>query len=223
MLTPALADALTFQERELLSSIQQIEDPVERWHAIATTVLTPEHSWELHQQLYDANYVGSVVAPIWSPSEGDKLHSNVGKLMQERGFTKYEDFYQWSINQPEEFWHTCIQKVGVSLDSPYRVVFDTESSPHGVKSVDYLAGASLNIASSCFNKRAPTETAIVYASEGDATLIHVTFDELNKMTNRIANALLRPSHEGGLGLSYGDAVGTFRLILNDVFIYMHRN
>lgn len=123
------------------------------------------------------------------------------------GMTRYEDFYQYSIDKPEEFWGKSVQKVGITFDVPYEKVFDTEASPHGVKSVDYLSKAYLNIVTSCFNKRPASDTAIVYASEGDATLVNITYEQLNGMINRVANSVLAPVSAGGLGLAFGDAVG----------------
>lgn len=206
MLTATVKDSFSAAEQEALSQIEQIPDPVERWRKI-TRILTPVHAWDVHRQLYENNYAGATVAPVWSPSESDIQNSNVGRFMAEMGLTKYEDFYQYSIDHPEEFWGKSVQKVGISFDVPYEKVFDMDASPHGIKSVDYLSKSYLNIVTSCFNKRPATDTAIIYASEGDSTLVNISYAQLEAMINKVANAVLTPVAEGGLGLAFGDAIG----------------
>jgi acetyl-CoA synthetase len=127
--------------------------------------------------------------------------------MELKGFNTYEDFYNWSITSPEEFWDLCIKETGVVFDVPYTTVFDHSHPEHGIRSVEYLPGAKLNIALSCFSQRTPDEAAIVYASETDPTLRTMTFAQLDALSNRVANSLLRSRETGGLGLSFGDAVG----------------
>lgn len=127
--------------------------------------------------------------------------------MEIKNLSTYEEFYDWSITCPEEFWDLCIKETGVVFEVPYTSVFDHSHPEHGIRSVEYLPGAKLNIALSCFSQRTPDETAIVYASETDPTLRTVTFAQLDALSNRIANSLLRSRESGGLGLSFGDAVG----------------
>jgi acetyl-CoA synthetase len=201
-----LCDSLNATQKSALIAAQQITDPMERWSVISKTVLTPSLPWDMHRVLYENNYKGCVVAPAWIPNVSESAQTNIGRMMSAKGFDRYEDFYSWSINSPEEFWDTCIKEIQVVFDVPYRSVFE-DHPDHGVKSVEYIPGSRLNIAASCFSRRGMDEPALVYASETDATIHTMTFGDLEALTNRVANSLVSPVGQGGLGLSHGNAVG----------------
>jgi acetyl-CoA synthetase len=157
--------------------------------------------------LYENNYGHLDVRPAWFPDEANLPNTNIGHLMELKNFATYKEFYEWSINSPEEFWDLCIRQIGVVFDVPYNSVFDHSHPEHGIRSVEYLSGAKMNITSSCFSQRTPDEPAIVYASEVDPTLKTLSFAQLEALCNRVANSLLRSRETGGLGLSFGDSVG----------------
>jgi acetyl-CoA synthetase len=196
-------DLLSRREIDLLHrATASSHDAAERWSFISKHVLTPDHEWEVHKSIYDANYKDCIVAPAWVPQEVDKKLSNIGLVMKAKGFHRYQDFYEWSINHPEEYWDTIIKRVHLCFDTPYTKVFDLSN---GVKDVKYFPGAKLNIAKSCFNKRAAEDVAIISGSDFGPDIHTLTFAELNALSNKVANSLLDTSH--GLGLSFGDAVG----------------
>ncbi|CAE7483664.1 AAE17 [Symbiodinium microadriaticum] len=206
LLPEALYDHLSEEQKISLASAQLVSDPLKRWSAITKTVLTPSLPWEVHKTLYENNYKECAVAPAWIPNTAEAAHTNIGRMMSANGFARYVDFYNWSVNSPEEFWDACIKELGVVFDVPYRAVFE-DHPEHGVKSVDYIPGSKLNIVASCFSQRQPHEAALVYASETDATIHTLTFAELEALANRVANSLVNPVGQGGLGLSAGDSVG----------------
>ena len=80
-----------------------------------------------------------------APSHPSAPETNVGKMMKDKNFTEYNDFYDWSVASPEEFWDAAIKEVGVTFDKPYDRVFELSK---GVQHVEYLPGAMLNIATS---------------------------------------------------------------------------
>lgn len=210
LLDSSFRGELTTSQQNLLAKAETVSDPVKRWSLIAA-LLTPSDSFDIHKILFHNNYKGLTgheeVCPAYIPNESDIAKTNIGKMMSSLNIDCYQDFYRFSIEKPEEFWHACLQQLQVPFKVPYSRVFDTTSSPHGVKSVDYLPGAQFNIVDACFSRRDKDEAALVYASEGDATIQTVSFGELDKLCSRIANGLVRPKEEGGLGLAKGDAVG----------------
>jgi len=107
-------------------------------------------------------------------------------------------------------------KVGSKFEETYEAVFDM-SSAHGLKSVGCVHGAKLIIVASCFSKRSEHDHAIVYASEADDAVRHVTFKELDALSNRIADAL--PRKDNGLSLAHGDAVGICRPMTPEAVVY----
>lgn len=140
--TPELIASLSETQKAVLSEAQSISDPVARWDLISKKLLSPKDDWQLHKELYDNNYANHEVAPAWIPST-DAAETNIGKMMRDRNFTNYDDFYKWSVNSPEEFWDSCIKELGVKFDTPYESVFELS---RGVQHVEYLRGAKLNIA-----------------------------------------------------------------------------
>lgn len=207
LLSDELRATLTSSQQELLRKVEMIDNPYERWNIISKEILSPLVSWEIHRALYENNYGELDVRPAWFPETENRDNTNVGRLMGMKNMTNYEDFYNWSIDSPEEFWDLCIKETGAVFDIPYNSVFDHSHPEHGIRSVEYLSGAKLNIALSCFSRRTPDEPALVYASEIDPTLKTMSFAQLDALSNRVSNSLLRSRETGGLGLSFGDAVG----------------
>lgn len=197
------ADSLSDAQKAVLQQAQSIEDPVSRWRVISKQLLTPRDNWSLHKELYDINYKNATIAPAWIPSSEDP-ESNIAKMMRDRGIESYDAFYQWSIDSPEEFWDACIKETEIVFDALYTSVFDLS---RGEAHVKYLPNARLNIAASCFSKRTPTDSAIIFATETDPTLQHMTFADLDRLSNQVADALRRPTSADGMGLDVGDAVG----------------
>ena len=140
--TPELIASLSDAQKTVLAEAQAIVDPVARWNLLSTQLLTPKDNWQLHKELYDNNYANCEVAPAWIPS-ADASETNIGKMMRDRNFTTYDEFYKWSVTSPEEFWDAAIKEVGVAFDKPYDSVFELSK---GVQHVEYLPNAHLNIA-----------------------------------------------------------------------------
>lgn len=207
LLESPLRDQLSESQQAVLAKAETVSNAVQRWTLISG-FLTPDDSFEIHKALYENNYSDhGEVCPAYVPHEGDICRTNIWKMMESLNIDCYQDFYKYSIANPEEFWHNCIQELKVPFRVPYSTVFDSTSSPHGVKSVEYLRDAQFNIVDACFSRREKSENALIFASETDATIQTVSFGELEKQCNRIANSLVKPKAEGGLGLSKGDAVG----------------
>ena len=210
LLDSRLRGELTSSQQNLLAKAETVSDPLKRWSLISA-LLSPSDSFDIHKILFHNNYKGcdgfDEVCPAYIPNESDIANTNIGKMMTSLHIDSYQDFYQFSIKKPEEFWHACLQQLQVPFKVPYSTVFDTTSSPHGVKSVEYLPNAQFNIVDACFSRRGKDEAALVYASEGDAAIQTVSFGDLDKLCCRIANGLVKPKDEGGLGLVKGDAVG----------------
>ncbi|CAM9241710.1 unnamed protein product, partial [Ectocarpus fasciculatus] len=179
--------------------------PSQKWVYLTEHLLTPEIPFQLHKEIYQACYKACTVKPAFIPEENDCKLTNIGVLMKAHDISSYEDFYAWSIKEPEAFWDALVKRVGISFDEPYKQVFDSSDPVHGIRSVKYFAGSRLNIANSCFNKRNFEDVAIISGSDFGPEVHTMTFGELDEMSNRVANSVTDPAH--GLGLSVGDAVG----------------
>ena len=170
-------------------------DPNEQlrlWDDFRTALLedeTTRWAFDVHRFLFEVAYRNRspeiAPAPAWAPSREQIRGSNLGKLMAERRLRSYEELHRWSIKHREEFWATMIRILGIRFRrEPSRILDPHSTATHP----DWLPGAELNIAESCF--RSPPETlAIVSASEADETLQRKTYGELQRLSNGVANGI----------------------------------
>ena len=133
---------------------------------------------------------------MWTPTKDFIRQTNLFKVMQQHGFNRYDDFYNWSITDKKAFWDTTVNALDIKLKAPYSTVMDD----HDLEKPLWLKDAKMNIVDSCF-KASPDATAIVYAKENDNTLKRLSYAELEKYVNRLANSLIDS------GLQTGDAIG----------------
>jgi acetyl-CoA synthetase len=186
----------------------------ECWRRISKEILTPDHPFELHRFLYRSVYADWDAAqgppPAWLPPEGSPEATNIGRLMAQRRLDSYEALHAWSVANRDEFWDCMIRTLGIRLNRPYDTVMDVSQ---GMESPQWLAGAVLNMADSCFNTRGESP-AIVCQVEGGA-LASMSYDELNAMTNRVANGLK------GRRYGAGDAVACYMpMTAESVAVYL---
>lgn len=197
-------ELLNEKELELFSSIYNNTElkSESKWHEIVNHILTPKHDFILHKELFKLIYHNNEIKSAWSPSEESINNTNIKKSMNELSFSTYEEFYYWSVGTETryDFWRHAIDKINIKFDTPPSDIFDVHM---GIPLTTYLPDAKLNIAASCFNKRLPSDNAIVYSSENDPNLVKtITFDKLQRLSNQVSNSLVNK-----LGLVPGDAVG----------------
>ncbi len=111
------------------------------------------------------------------------------------GFDKYEDFWQWSVNEKLEFWAQTIDTLDIKLNHNYSTLVSTVED---VENSTWLKGAKLNIVDSCF-QNTEEYPAITYKQK-DGTLASISQAKLKSTVNQIANGLR------GLGLKKGDFI-----------------
>ena len=182
---------------EALSRILATQSPTACWREISRHILTPEHSFALHQLLYDTVYTDFNIAthgppPAWFPTDADITEANITHLMTELSIKTYPEFHAWSIANRDTFWQMMIDRLGIKVVGTHRcaVTDATGTATHLSK---------LNIVDSCF-RTVDDAIAIVAQREGDENLATLTYRELACMTNRVANGLV------DIGLKPGDAV-----------------
>jgi acetyl-CoA synthetase len=174
--------------------------PSDVW-ATLQTILTPSVPFEVHQLCYARVYEGiDDVKPAWIPTAEIIAHTNITQMMQQKGFTTYQEFYDWSITDRNDFWMTSMKAIGIQWQQEPTAAFQGDPAH-----VTYFPGGKLNITDSCFGKKRPAEDhpAIVYSVESDArSLRTLSFAKLDALSNQIANGLTSK-----LRLVPGDAVG----------------
>lgn len=168
----------------------------EVWYRLTQDVLHPAMPATLHQQLFqliyqqDEKYSDGPFA--WWPTKEQVATANVTRLQEQLLLPTYYDFYAWSVNQRVGFWQLMIDTLHIPFLHPPSSVLEAPSAA----APNWLPGASMNIASACFQHN-PKAIAIAYTTEAGETG-EWTYAELEAMANRVANGLVQ------IGFGKGD-------------------
>ncbi len=128
----------------------------------------------------------------WRPSEAQIAESNVGALMAELGFDSYAQLHDWSVNDRAAFWLETIERLGIVFAKAPSAALGSLD----VKHPSWLPGAEMNCVNSCFTA-SPNKTAIVTGREGSDELDSVSYAELERLVNRVANGLREHEFQAG--------------------------
>jgi len=199
---------------EEVNSLLRSAPAAQCWQAISRRVLRPCHPFSVHRLLYETVFAGwdgeRGPRPAWSPTEQLQRATNIGKLMQSRGFRTYEDLRRWAAENREQFWELMVERLGVRFRRPPSRIMDPSSD---VTCPRWLTDAELNIVDSCFDAPADA-TAIVYRTKSGATSTW-SYGTLLQWTNRVAGGLVER------GFEPGDAVGVcLPMTAESVAIYL---
>ena len=138
---------------------------------------------------------------LWEPSEEFKENAKVSRYMKwledEKGlsFNDYEELWEWSVTELEEFWASIWEYCDVQASKPYTEVLSSREMP-GAK---WFEGAELNYAEHAFRNARPDEPAVLHQSEL-RPLSEVTWRELQEKVGALAASLKE------LGVGRGDRV-----------------
>ena len=100
--------------------------------------------------------------PLWIPSDDLISNSNMSSFMRyveqitNRRMTSYEDVYNWSITETEEFWKSIWVISGIISSHQYEKILSNSVMP-GTK---WFEGAKLNFAENLLRFR-DSHTAII--------------------------------------------------------------
>jgi acetoacetyl-CoA synthetase len=142
--------------------------------------------------------------PLWSPSEQAieqaQLTQFARQVVRKRhlDLNSYPEFYQWSIDQPEDFWSDVWESCGlIASRKGSTVLVDGDKMP-GAK---WFPEARLNIAENMM-RRGDRGDAFVFWDESGFRR-RVSYSELTTDVSRAVQAL------AALGLRSGDRVAAF--------------
>ena len=133
----------------------------------------------------------------WRPDPARIEASNLGQVMAGLGYSDYRELHTWSIANREDFWAKVIERLSLVFARRPDATIDSSAGP---RSPQWLPGARLNIADSCFG--APPEgTAIVSGREGSAELARTSYQGLEELVSRMARFVQdRTAPEAAIGL-----------------------
>lgn len=122
--------------------------------------------------------------PVWYPTDRFVKTTNIAHLMHKLNFDDYQLFYKWSVSHYPEFWETIVKELNIIFSKPYQSIIDLSD---GIESPHWFLDAKLNIINSCF--QANDNDIAIIEQMPDGTIKKISYRELDKLVNRIANSL----------------------------------
>jgi acetyl-CoA synthetase len=134
---------------------------------------------------------------IYKPSNEVVENANVTAYMRQKGFSTYEELYDWSIKNPQEFWSEQANELG--WYEPWQKVLDDSQPPF----YKWFVGAKTNIVHNAIDRHVNTwrrnKLALIWEGE-DGTQRTYSYHTLNREVSRFANVLK------SMGVKKGDIV-----------------
>ncbi|MDR3477322.1 MAG: AMP-binding protein [Gammaproteobacteria bacterium] len=159
------------------------------WQKISKEILTPAHPFKLHLFLFTLLFPDwqnhPELAPVWIPDKRFIPNTNIAKFMSELQITTRSALHAFSVLHFADFWQRIISKLGIIFRKPFTEIVDLKL---GVASPQWLVNAKINIVDSCENT--PHDKIALIFPDKNAQLHTLTYGELNRLTNKIANSLI---------------------------------
>ncbi|MEE8343887.1 MAG: acetoacetate--CoA ligase [Woeseiaceae bacterium] len=135
---------------------------------------------------------------IWQLDTERLKKTAMYRFMKKRSFDAYDDLYQWSIDQPAEFWQVLCDLCDVRFSKPADEVL---TQPGDMTTAKWFRGSELNFAEHLL-RHSGDRAAIVFRGENGARS-ELSFEELRQAVAGIAQALR------SAGVVKGDRVAGF--------------
>jgi acetyl-CoA synthetase len=157
---------------------------------------------------------------VYEPDEEFVEGSNVYEFMQEHGIEGFEELHRRSTTEIEGveasgldwFWDEVVDFLDLEFYGDYDTVRDESDGP---QFTDWYVGGELNIAHNVVDRHAapdaPSRNSVATIWEGeDGEVREVTYHELHRQANQVANAL------ENRGIGTGDTVGLYMPMVPEV-------
>ena len=157
---------------------------------------------------------------VYEPSTEVLETSNVARFMTKHGIESFEELHERSTTEIDGvdasglawFWDELVEHLGLEFYEDYDEVLDDTDGP---QFTDWYVGGKLNIAHNVVDRHAhpdsPTRNRVASIWEGeDGEVRELTYHELHRQTNRVANALEER------GIETGDTVGLYMPMVPEV-------
>jgi acetyl-CoA synthetase len=194
-----LSEPAAIQLVARLRALSSTADAAEAWDRASRSILTPDVPFAAHALIHQSAYATWDAAqgppPAWRPSRADIERANLTALGRSLGLESYAELYRWSCENRDQFWKRVIDALAVRFVTPPSRILELRPD---AEHAEWLVGARLNIAESCFLERGERPAA-VYQAEG-GNIRTVTYAELSTLSNRVANGF------SALGLTKGTPI-----------------
>ncbi|WP_040005245.1 acetoacetate--CoA ligase [Fibrisoma limi] len=152
---------------------------------------------------------GSTLTPLYTPTPRSREQSLLKRYMDwlfiKKGlyFRDYDDLWDWSVTDLEDFWESIWQFFDVQGHTPYNQVIvkpGSRSSAAGMIGTQWFTGATLNYAEHIFRHKTTQRPALLFASEQQPRLMTMSWAELERQVAAVAAYLTQQ------GVGIGDRV-----------------
>ncbi|HLI51416.1 MAG TPA: AMP-binding protein [Thermomicrobiaceae bacterium] len=148
----------------------------------------------------------------WRPPAEALERSRLLRFMRDHGIPSYDDLLARAVAEPEWYWDGVVEHLGLEWFEPYTRVLDLRDGPAWPR---WFVDGRYNYVHDAVDKWANGSDAAraAIAWEGDdGSIRRLSFADLARETNRLANALK------ALGVEKGDRVGIFMPMLPETAI-----
>ncbi len=138
---------------------------------------------------------------LWAPSEDFKSSSNLTVfndwLLNHKSlkFDTYADLWNWSVEDPAQFWKFLSEYFEVVFHKPFEEVMGNEDMP----GTTWFRGSTLNYAEHIFRNQTEEHPALIFRSEGTDTS-EISWDKLTGQVASLRSWLVKK------GVKKGDTV-----------------
>jgi acetyl-CoA synthetase len=127
-----------------------------------------------------------VPAPAWQPDETTLEKAPLMHFMKAHGLQSVEATHAYSVQENQAFWKDMLKTLNIQFKIPPTRIVDLSA---GTASPQWFPESKLNIIDSCFN--APAEKIAILDDDGQHHVSRMTYGELNRLSNQIANGRCR--------------------------------
>jgi acetyl-CoA synthetase len=125
---------------------------------------------------------------VWTPSAETIAAANVTRLASRLGVDGIDAVRRVGVDEPERFWDTVVDDLGIPFSTQYDKVLDVSDGPAFAR---WFEGGAINLCDACVDRWAavdPDRDALVDEAE-DGTVRTLSFAELRDATGRVAAGL----------------------------------
>jgi acetyl-CoA synthetase len=137
---------------------------------------------------------------IYRPAPEIVEHANITAYMRQKGFSTWEELYQWSINHCEEFWTDMANRL--EWFAPWEKVLDDSNAPF----YQWFTGAKFNIVHNAIDRHLKTwrrnKLALIWEGE-DGSVRTFSYLAVSREVSKLANILK------SMGVTQGDIVSIY--------------
>ena len=140
---------------------------------------------------------------LWQPNKDFINNSNLKAYelwLQSKHsitFKDYDQFWQWTNDNIEDFWKSLLHYFDIKLHSPYKQVLNTKQMPGAI----WFEGATLNYAEHIFRQATDKRPALIFQNEQERKT--TSWQQLRKEVQALQKYLIAK------GIKKGDCVAAY--------------